>query len=253
MIVGVAVNLPEVVLTPWAWSARQYYKGRIVLLAQQPEEYERLAKEYDLELRTAHLHRDGDKVGVWKYRWDELASLLSRESTDTPVLFTDTRDVIFQRAPFLAGNGLYAATEGRTFATCRWNNMRMKANFPEYMDRALVWPNICAGVIQAPASTMYTLARNVYKRLSGKPGDADQAAVNIELHRFGVETVPYSEAWACHLVQMSPLSFCFEPGDRSEQLPALVGGRIVAGTTPFAIVHQWPVIRKRWTDEGFDG
>jgi hypothetical protein len=247
------VNLPEVILTPWAWSARQYYKGRIVLLAQQPEEYDRLAKEYDIELRTAHLHRDNDKVGVWKYRWEEIASLLSRETNNPNVLLTDTRDVVFQRAPFREGSGLYAATEGRTFATCRWNNMRMQKYFPEHFAEAQTWPNICAGVIQGPATVLTTLARAVAKHLHGKPGEADQAAVNIELRKLGVETVPYSEAWACHLVQMSPLSFCFEAGVRSERLPALVGGRIVAGTTPFAVVHQWPVIRKRWTDEGFDG
>lgn len=255
MIVGVSVGLTPAQLQPWAASARKHWGGRIVLLAQDPPLYEGLAKTYQLELRTAWLKRDHDPCGVYKYRWEELASFLYRETRNEPVLFTDTRDVVFQREPFYPGTGLYVATEGRTFTTCDWNRERMQLWFKDQYDRSKDWLTYCAGVVQAPASALHDFARIISKNLGSRSGEADQAAFNLVARDMGAVAVPYREGWTCHLAQMSPLSRCYAPGSRAEETPQLLmpaGEFINSSGEPFKIVHHWPYCpRLRWTEHGF--
>lgn len=249
-------------LTPWASTARRYAaKSRVVLLAQDPSEYEGLAVRYGIEVIGSSLTMPRneaqeaarpDPVYVFKSRWRAIADFLALDlaPADEDVLLTDTRDVIFQRFPLLhePDGRVLVATEGIMFRHEAWNRERLLHYFPDEAEALLDQAVICAGVLQAPKAVLAALAMTVWAKLRGKPGEADQMALNLVLRSgtYAMEVVPYTQAWCCHCAQMLAGSTILRRNVplRSEQPPKLKGMQVVepALHIPFAIVHQWTIV-----------
>jgi len=255
IIIGPAAGLNERALFPWAATARKHHDGRIVLLVDDPTAYSMLAARYGVEVRnmTSYVRDPRDPVSIWKHRWEELRGFLTRETQqDAQALFADVTDVVFQRDPFADLNlasHLSVASEGRNFRRCAWNRERMQKYYRAKLGAMLDHITLCAGVVGGPIWLLETFAAEVYKALTGQPGDADQSAFNIIARRFEEDSNlivrPYHDtAWTIHCAQMHPGSKWFAAGPRSEALPVTLAGPAPVSVMtdngkPFAIVHHW--------------
>ena len=122
MIVGAVSGIPAAQLVPWCASARNHYRGPMLLLTDTPANYVELTDRYGMDLWACELRTPSEGVcGIARTRWKALADALADIQPSLPVVFADTRDVIFQGDPTLAIDGtLVIGTEAKPHKVNQW-------------------------------------------------------------------------------------------------------------------------------------
>lgn len=242
MIIGAASGLSPDSLRPWCASARQHYLGPMLLLTDTPVAYEKLTEEYGVERWFAPLRTDTEGIcGIARTRWKGLASALTEIEPQLPVVFADTRDVVFQADPHAPVNGtLVIGTEAKRHDENPWCLGWLKKLYPEE------WPDLAplevlnAGVIGGPAGLLRKFALAVYSELPIIPCDCtagaghmtDQTAVNYLLRRGYGNQVQIRSDWVFHVRSQDHQRIPAAWHEDSKQL-------IRADGEPFPIVHQY--------------
>lgn len=199
-------------------------------------------------------------VAVARYFWyrDWLAA--NPGDRYQPILLTDTRDVVFQRDPFLSlpNDRLFCGVEPICMAECMINSVWYREAYcRELLERIAEEPVLCSGVIGGPR---YLVARYL-------------EAICLEIQRIGFRILwssGYDQAVHNHLLRNTPLgqAFQYEPWD-SDRLTTMhyatpshfklsVDGDLLGPTGKvIGIVHQYDRhehlaawASRRWSDEG---
>lgn len=244
MIVGAVSGLAVDSLRPWCASARNVYLGPIYLLTDTPEQYAELTETYGVEMWFAPLRTPEEGVcGIARTRWKALADLLSGIEPQLPVVFADTRDVVFQSDPHEAiGEFLVIGGEGKQHSENAWCLGWLRELYPSEWEVLQHLEVLNAGVIGGPAGLLRELALYLYDQLPIVPCDCmkgaahmtDQTILNHALrHEFGTRTVIRHD-WVYHVAST-------EYG----RIPATISessGKLLRSTgIPFPIVHQYPL------------
>lgn len=251
MIVGVASGLSVESLKPWCASARNVYRGPMLLLTDTPAKYQELTETYGVEMWYApNLRTDTEGVcGIARTRWKALADALTEIEPQLPVVFADTRDVVFQSDPCaLVDGSLVIGTEAKRHNENKWCMAWLKELYPDDATELAQLEVLNAGVIGGPAGLMRTFALDLYYELpvvscdctSGAAHMADQAVVNHMMRYDSMRHLDYSTRvqirsdWVYHVASTE--------GD-IERIPATIsaetGKLLRADHVPFPIVHQY--------------
>lgn len=135
------------------------------------------------------------------------------------VIWTDVRDVIFQKNPtewfdenfeFVSRRKIIVGSENFKYKDEPWNNNNMKLSFgPLLFDRMKNRPVYCAGVIAGEKDYIVDLFKEVFLMCRGSApqipggGGPDQAALNIILslkpYENIVEFTSTDDSWVAHL------------------------------------------------------
>ncbi|HKW13641.1 MAG TPA: hypothetical protein VJS69_04060 [Candidatus Krumholzibacteria bacterium] len=242
MIVGVASGLSVESLKPWCASARNVYRGPMLLLTDTPAKYQELTETYGIEMWFAPLRSDTEGVcGIARTRWKGLADALTDIEPQLPVVFADTRDVVFQSDPCaLIDTTLVIGTEGKRHEENAWCMMWLQQLYPNECQQLAPLEVLNAGVIGGSAGLLRKFALAVYSELPTIPCDCtagamhmtDQTAVN-HLVRNGYGTqVQIRSDWVFHVRSMDHGRIPAVFHEDSKQL-------IRADGEPFPIVHQY--------------
>lgn len=228
----------------YAASSARHFRGDRVVLTHEMGDPER-----------SSLTRQGFRVvdcrppegsGLLRHRWGALADLLCGRR-HRYVLFTDCKDVLWQRDPVpdleAVGGDRFVAMchEGVVHRQCGWNS-REQAE----LRRACLgpppdfgaWEVVNGGVVAGTYSEMKDLAFLMYSvTIMGRAPVSDQAFLNHVFHsRRGDPGSPYvlvdpaatPYAATGNTIATQPTPFAWE------------GGRLVdAAKRPFALFHQW--------------
>lgn len=243
MIVGVASGLPVDALRPWCASARNVYRGPMLLLTDTPANYAALTEEYGVELFFAPLRTDTEGVcGIARTRWKALADALVEIEPQLPVVFADTRDVIFQSDPCAMVDGLLViGTEAKRHIENAWCMAWLRELYPSEWQLLEHLEVLNAGVIGGPAGLMRRFALDLYHDLPLVPCDCtsgaahmtDQTCVNWWLrHDYG-KLVQIRSDWVYHVAS----------AEHHSRIPAAISastGKLLRGDgIPFPMVHQY--------------
>lgn len=248
MIVGVVSGIPAAQLVPWCASARNHYRGPMMLLTDTPAQYQELADTYGIDLWLSELRTPTEGVcGIARTRWKALADALADIEPQLPVVFADTRDVIFQSDPTLVVDGtLVIGTEAKRHKENRWCMAWLTYLLPAATVQELAELEVLnAGVIGGPAGLLRQFALDLTDEIPRIPCDCtsgaahmtDQTVVNVLLRAstWG-ERVQIRSDWVYHVasteggVERIPAVIC----ERSGETLLLRGDR-----KPFPMVHQY--------------
>lgn len=242
MIVGAVSGLPTESLKPWSASARNVYRGPMYLLTDTPQNYAELTETYGVETWFAPLRTDTEGVcGIARTRWKALADLLADIEPQLPVVFADTRDVVFQSDPHeIIGDVLVLGGEGKRHDENAWCLGWLKALYPNEWENLRGVDVLNAGVVGGPAGRLRCFALHVWGELPTIPCDctrgqahmADQTAVNyLVRNSFGEQaTIRYD--WVYHVAST-------EYGRIPATISASTGKLLRQDNVPFPIVHQY--------------
>lgn len=186
------------------------------------------------------------------------------------VIFTDVRDVVFQKNPDVAldnictrkNTSLIASSEGLKYKDEPWNCQNMQEAFgPVIYERLRNSYIYNVGVIAGRQDDVRDLALMLYQMSINRPIPiVDQAVFNFLIHHY-----PYREhtrytynvdAWAAQLgatlgaVEAGAgdlgMSIKRDPSKKDDYIrayddiqPVIKNDLVTNGTEPFAIVHQW--------------
>lgn len=244
MIVGAVSGLPVDALRPWCASARAVYRGPMLLLTDTPDDYDPLTEEYGVETQQCELRTPEEGVcGIARTRWKALADALSQVEPQLPVVFADTRDVIFQSDPHDAiGDTLVVGGEGKRHNENAWCLGWLKELYPSEWQLLQHLEILNAGVIGGPAGLLRDLALHIYGQLPIVPCDCtrgaahmtDQTILNHALrHEFGTRVVIRYD-WVYHVASTEYGRIPATISESSRKLLRATG-------VPFPIVHQYPL------------
>ena len=244
MIVGVASGLSVDQLRPWCASARNVYRGPMYLLTDTPATYAELTETYGVETWFAPLRSDVEGVcGIARTRWKAFADLLTGIEPQLPVVFADTRDVIFQSDPHdLIGELLVIGGEGKRHDENAWCLGWLKELYPSEWEVLQHMEVLNAGVIGGSAGRLRDLALYLFHELPVVPCDCttgaahmtDQTVVNVLLRRQFGKQVQIRYDWVYHVASTE---YGRVPAAISESTGKLLRGDGI----PFPIVHQYPL------------
>lgn len=244
MIVGAVAGLPNAALRPWCASARKVFSGHIALICDEPSAYLNLGEEYGITVWPGRELKNLPGVCmISRERWKALADFLDGlvGPRDQPVVFADTRDVVFQSDPHEAiGRLLVIGGEGKQHDENEWCLGWLKTVYPDEWQDIAPLEVLNAGVIGGPAELLREFALALYAQLPAVPCEckdgaqhmADQTVVNhLCRHEFGTRT-SIRHDWVFHVRSMD-----------HQRIPAAIdeaSGRLLRrDDTPFPIVHQF--------------
>lgn len=245
MILGAASGLSVDALRPWCASARNVYLGPMYLLTDTPEKYAELTETYGVEMWRTLLRTSEEGVcGIARTRWKALAAFLDEHEPpfQSPVIFADTRDVIFQSDPHAAiTDKLLIGTEKKRHDENGWCQMWLQALRPHEAAALASADVLNAGVIGAPALLLRQFALDLSQLLPTIPCGCtagawhmtDQTLVNVLLRDGYRSAVEISESWVFHVASL-------ERG-RIEATLNPDGQLCLPSGIPFPIVHQYPL------------
>lgn len=243
VIVGVASGLSVDQLRPWCASARNVYRGPMYLLTDTPQNYAELTETYGVEMWPCELRTPTEGVcGIARTRWKALYDALIDVEPQLPVVFADTRDVIFQSDPCAAiDHTLIIGTEAKRHEENAWCMAWLQELYPDEWQQLAPLEILNAGVIGGPAGLLRQFALALYERLpivscdctEGAAHMTDQTVLN-HLARNGYGTqVQIRSDWVYHVAS----------GEGHARIPAAISsssGKLLRGDgIPFAIVHQY--------------
>lgn len=226
-------------------------RARVVInnCGASPELLERIPKE--LEVRCSAMT---GLSGVWMGIGMQQAKWLysSEGEPEDTVIFSDARDMVFQRDPFLDIQNvrLVAAGEGPIHAECPWNTADQSA-IQSYLPTELrddfgSWPIICNGVSAGKRQSVRNLLLGNW--LMGSlltHGGTDQGVTNYLWNRYlGKEP----GSWLCH-PGISDWCLNGHHAPRVSPAPYLQDGQVMCAATnkPYALFHQWE--RTQWREQ----
>lgn len=245
MIVGAVSGLPVDALRPWCASARNVHLGPMYLLTDTPANYAALTDEYGVELWPCELRTPVEGTcGIARTRWKALADFLADIEPQLPVVFADTRDVVFQSDPHeIIGDLLVVGSEVKRHEENAWCMAWLKELFPDEWPELAPLEVLNAGVLGGPAGLLRQFALALYSELPIVPCDCtrgawhmtDQSFLN-RLMRNGFGTrVQIRYDWVYHVAS----------GEGHPRIPAAISessGKLLRSTgVPFPIVHQYPL------------
>lgn len=242
MIVGAVSGLPVDVLRPWCASARNVYLGPMYLLTDTPDAYGEIAVTYGVEPWYSALRTPEEGVcGIARTRWKALVHLLWTIEPQLPVVFADTRDVIFQSDPHALVDGLLiVGGEGKQHRENAWCLGWLKTLYPDEWRELLELEVLNAGVIGGPAGLLQQFANDMAAQIpvvpctceSGANHMTDQTVLNHLLRREYGTRVQIRHDWVFHVRSQEHQRIPAAWHEDSKQL-------IRADGEPFPIVHQY--------------
>lgn len=243
MIVGAVSGLSVDQLRPWCASARNVYRGPMYLLTDTPAQYAELTETYGVEMWPCELRTPTEGVcGIARTRWKALADLLADIEPQLPVVFADTRDVVFQSDPCeLVGDTLLIGSEVKRHNENAWCMAWLQELFPDEWQNLAPLEVLNAGVIGGPAGLLREFALALYSELpivacdctAGAAHMTDQTILNHLLRNGYGTQVQIRYDWVYHVAS----------GEHHARIPAAISessGKLLRGDgVPFPIVHQY--------------
>jgi len=273
LIIGGASGYEWDKIKVWAKSAREHtgIQNEVVLVATNMSRVTiEKCSEAGIKLVLYGTARDD---GVWE-DYSSLPPHVSRlfhvwnylnmnRSTYTNVVFTDVRDVLFQRDPFSFNIGdrkLLVSGEGLRYQDEPWGRQNIIDTFGEFFAAPLMGLEILnVGVIGGKLEYVCDVLLHVFQMCLNRPVKiCDQAAFNFLMRSVFYEDALYmarpNQPWACQLgttqlaVQAGAgdLGMTYRHDMRAYQdiyryyQPEIKGGLVFCPDTAlFHIVHQW--------------
>lgn len=197
-------------------------------------------------------------------RFLHAAIFLTQKSDINNVIFTDVKDVIFQRDPFLniSEKMISVASENLTYENEPWGKNNILSSFGSFFYKKIEKEKIyCAGVIGGTRKAIIDLFLNIFliskstiQRVPGG-GGPDQAALNIilnmEQYKNNTQFFTGNDNWALHAGTTLPainagsggigiLANKFDENKLTSKTPVVINDNICNSKGEiFSIVHQY--------------
>jgi hypothetical protein len=196
-------------LHPFIRSLRKVYQDRVAILIRpnQVGEMEKFAKDYGVELiLSEHSWHSGPEIN----RFFAALDFLKRTKDIDNVFLTDSRDVIFQKSPFVSGDYLYLYTEPVTIRECPFNSNWTRHYYGDVVFEQIADnPVLCAGTTLGSYDRIVEYLEIMCSKMKEKLSQnyvyilADQAIHNYEFYSGGmpgavVRKHGYSEVQTLH-------------------------------------------------------
>lgn len=221
------------------------FKGRKVMLVYDlPQSTIEYLKDNNWELYGGHLQEH-----IILQRFRDVYKLLQGFDKDEVIIWTDVKDVIFQRDPSFwldkhKKKEILACSESIIFKNESWAVVNAGTSFPlewEWLQNELSY---CAGCIVADAHALKDLFIEIYhwsKDTANPEQLSDQAAYNVLIHlnhfKENVQFVSQEEGLA---TQLGTVVKYKDSGLLEEPTPYVEAGVICNQKgLPFTIVHQY--------------
>lgn len=172
----------------------------------------------------------------WHAYWKQLMSERCRS-----VVITDSRDVVFQRAPWgFLSDAVRLSSEGFAHGSSAFNmsdQMRLQLSQDEALENFASWDVVNGGVCMGGRNQVADFCYLMYTNCLGRPSCTDQAVINLVARGLrGSGRVVVSDP--------SKDCFCLTGEGVKEKLlpfePTFVGGKACdRGGEPYCIFHQW--------------
>jgi hypothetical protein len=269
---------------PWLESIRRTnFQGDVILICYEIDGFT-LSKLRSEKVGCIEVKKvDNIMVDRFLQAWRFLNDL----PEDDVVIWTDVRDVVFQKNPsdwihknmFFKDKSIIVGSENLTYADEPWGRNNLLESFGElHFNKIMNWPINCAGVIAGKAKVvtdlffaLYTICKNLPAEIPGG-GGPDQAALNVMLslepYRSITKFCTTDDDWVCHLgTSMAAIEagsggigqYCRMYGQpaldyfRTKMIgadPKLEDGLVINPLTgaPYCIVHQYDRVPS-WKDK----
>ncbi|MDB6004882.1 MAG: hypothetical protein JWR15_1869 [Prosthecobacter sp.] len=250
VVIG-AINHHEwPVVAPWIKSLRKTaFTGRVILVTYEDvaENVKAQMRHHGVEIIEAKM-----EISVNRGRFKDFASILASIPSDTCVIATDVRDVVFQEDPtnlasllnVSKNKELVVSSEGWRYNDSEWNLATLRKVFPAHEARMLYEEVYCSGVIVGTAGALKQLSERIWEISKTAPSfNGDQVAMNIALRepefvnqtRFlSVQDGRIFHARATWLRHKQGLSTLGEP-----KFSMLRGIALKVDEKPVSVLHQY--------------
>ncbi len=188
VVIG-AINHHEwPVVAPWIKSLRKTsFTGRVILVTYEDvaENVKAHMRHHGVEIVEARM-----EISVNRGRFKDFAAILESIPSDTCVIATDVRDVVFQEDPanlaslldVSKNKELVVSSEGWRYHDSEWNLATLRKVFPDHEARMLYEEVYCSGVIVGTAGALKQLSERIWDISKSAPSfNGDQVAMNIAL------------------------------------------------------------------------
>jgi len=192
IVVSAAYGYKSVVLYPFIRSLRKVYQDRVAFLIRPCQfwEMEGFAKEYGVELvLSEHSWHTGPEIN----RFFAALDFLKKAKDINNVFLTDSRDVIFQKSPFVSGNYLYLYTEPVNIRECPFNSNWIRHYYGDVVFEQIAdKPVLCAGTTLGSYGRMVEYLEIMCSKIKEKLSQnyeyipADQGIHNYEFYSGGI-------------------------------------------------------------------
>jgi hypothetical protein len=255
-VVGTITDMSINDITPWVHSldATNFTGKRLVIVYDVHDDVKRFLIGNGFELYQSSLNpnwRTHNAIHLYNQRFRDMALLLSNYDVDR-IIWTDVRDVIFQKDPSIwlennQKNHILACSEAVKLGDDDWATVNAGTSFPLEWEWLQYEESFCAGCILGDRRYIIDLFHNIYRwGITGaNPAQAaDQPSYNIlikqQQFRNIVQYVKQEEALA---IQMGTtyIKKDFFGSKLLEPTPIISNDGTVTNQQgePFHIVHQY--------------